>query len=458
MSNEIINIELLSKHPQLLYYNDPILFTAKVMNMMPDVQQAEVLNSMINNTKVSVKSGRGCGKTYAAAMVIWWFLCTRYKPKIFVTAPAGGTIAQGIWPTLADLYDRMDKNYKKDFIFQSTQIKNLQHPFSWFVVARTGRKEAAESMSGGHAENMLYVADEASGVPDEIYHSILGSLTEADNYFLMLSNPKRLSGTFFNSFMKPKFRDEYHQITMSCIDSKFVSRKSIDFWKNTYGEDSDEYRVHVLGEFPESEENSIIPSTWVLNATARDEVEAEGQMFWGLDIAAGKDATVLIKRKGRKVYPDIKKWKYKDTMKSIGAVINEYNIAEEKPDRIFVDSIAIGKPAFDRLNEKGLPVVPANAGQKAADKRRYANQKTEWWATCRDWFASEKPSIPSNNQQLVDELCTYEGYYGSDGRFHTETKDKYIRRNPLIGSPDHADALVMTFCKKYRKTVGLITV
>jgi len=438
-----------------LYHDDPILFSQQVLEIDPDDQQKEVITSLYNSKKKSsVRSGRGTGKTYTAGIVIWHFLCTRSNSQVYITAPSGGTISGAIWPTLGKMYDRMNPIYKDQFEFQTSRIKHLEHPHTWFAQSRTARLENPDALAGTHAKNMLYIIDEASGVSDEMFKVILGSLTETNNYILMVSNPRRLSGFFFDSH-KPSNRNVFTQLHMSAIKSQWVTKESIQNWENMYGVDSNHYKVEVLGEFPDREDEAIIPMKIVLEATNRTE-EPVGDIRWGLDVGAGNDKSVLIKRQGPVLFPDIKKYKFKDTMRVVGKVVEEYYATPEelRPVSIYVDTIGVGKGAGDRLREQGLPIVPAVASNRAYMKKYNYNAKSEWWKEMYEWFRDQKPQIPDDDE-LIEELTTCRAVPSSDGRFKVEPKDKYKSR--LKRSPDTADALAITFSLKSKKTVGIIT-
>jgi len=437
-----------------LYHDEPITFSHQILNIYPDIQQGNVIQSLYQRKKATVRSGRGCGKTWAAGVVVWHFLCTRSNAQVYITAPAGGTISGAIWPTLGKMYNSMNPIYRDQFDFQTAQIKHKEFPHTWFAITRTARQENPDAMAGAHAENMLYIIDEASGVSDEMFRVIVGSLTESDNYLLMLSNPRRLSGFFFESH-KPVNKKTYAQLHMSAIKSKWVTKESIEHWKNMYGEDSNIYMIEVLGEFPNREDNAVIP--WpMIDQAVEKEVEPLGEMRWGLDMGAGCDRSVLVKRCGPWVSPDIKKYNYKDTMKVVGKVAKEYEETpeEERPAGIYVDTIGIGKGTGDRMKELGLPIIPAVASKKAVSKKYIWNQKSEWWSEMHEWFRDQEPSIP-NDSDLIEELSTCMSVPSSDGRFKIESKDKYKAR--LKRSPDTADALAMTFSLRSKRVVGLTT-
>lgn len=433
-----------------VYYDEPVLFAQQILKIDPDEQQREVLYDLLNHKMLTVKSGRGTGKTWCAAIAIWWFLNTRYNAQVYVTAKSGGSITIGIWPTISKVYQNMDPLFKKCWDLQTTQVKRKQFPNTWFCISRTARKEDPEGLAGAHAENLLFVVDEASGVNDEIFRSVFGSLTEEENYLLMISNPRWRSGFFFESH-RPINSKIFKQLTMSCINSKWVKKKSIEAQKNMHGETSNIYRVEVLGEFPtKDEEGTIIPYDNVIAATERN-LNGTGPILWGIDVGGGFDKSVLIKRRDNKIWKSIKQWKDRDTMKLVGRIVSEYEKTPKKnrPVKIFIDSIAIGKGPTDRLKELKLPVVATNVSAKAKNKLFYANLKAELWGNMRDWIRDVEPDIP-DIPELIEQLTTVrqEFHTHNSTRFLVESKDKYKKRNPKIGSPDLADALALTFNSK----------
>jgi len=430
-----------------LYFNDPVIFAEQILHVHPDSQQKNILRSFYTGRKrVTIRSGRGSGKTWLAGILIWHFLCTRYFSQVYATAASGGTVSGALWPTLGKIYEGMEPLFKDQFEFMAASIRHRQYNHTWFAMTRTARAENPSAMAGAHAKYMLYVIDEASGFTDDMFNSVFGSLTEEHNYLLMLSNPRKLSGFFFNSH-KPTAVDVYDQYTMSCINSEFVTKSQIENWKKLYGERSNQFRVEVLGEFPTKDDDAIFSWDHV-NEAINKEVVAEGEYVWGLDIASTGDKTILCIRRGN-VIKKLKELRTKDTMKAVGMVVREFHqtLKKKKPKKIFVDAIAMGKGPFDRLKELNLPVVPAVASHKAKDKKYNWNARAEWFIEAREWFAQRNVSIP-NDPEFIEQLTSIQGGAHSDGRFLVEKKDQFKKRHPNLGSPDKLDAFVMTFSKK----------
>jgi hypothetical protein len=75
-------------------------------------------------------------------------------------------------------------------------------------------------------------------------------------------------------------------MTVSCMDSVLVSKDFIQQIASTYGENSNAYRVRVLGEFPRADDDTVIPLYLTEGAQNREIVLTENAVeVWGLDVA-----------------------------------------------------------------------------------------------------------------------------------------------------------------------------
>jgi hypothetical protein len=242
-------------------------------------------------------------------------------------------------------------------------------PTEAFISARTSSKERPESLAGVHSEHVLLVADEASGIPEEVFESAAGSMSTENACTLLLGNPVRTSGFFYKT--QTQLTDSWKTMRVSCVESPLVSEDFLRDMAQRYGELSNAYRVRVLGEFPTVDDESYIPMGLVEEAFERDVEPYSGSMsVWGLDVARfGTDASALVKRKGNVVY-DIRTWRGLDLMELCGAVNAEIAAArfDEKPDQILVDSIGLGSGVVDRLRELGLPARGVNVSESTALK------------------------------------------------------------------------------------------
>jgi hypothetical protein len=215
---------------------------------------------------------------------------------------------------------------------------------------------------------------------------------------LLLGNPVRSSGFFFDTHNR--LASDWITMRVSCVDSPRVSEAYIDEMKARYGEESNAYRIRVLGEFPRSDDDTVIPMELLELATSRDVAPSQhAPLVWGLDVARfGSDRSALCKRKGNAVTESIKTWKNLDLMQLTGAVVAEYEILppSERPQEILVDSIGLGAGVVDRLKELGLPARGINVSESPAMGNTYRNLKAELWHKAKAWLESRDCTMPKD--------------------------------------------------------------
>lgn len=329
----------------------------------------------------------------------------------------------------------------------SDKISYLPEPEANFAVARTARKESPEAFQGMHQKHMLLIADEASGIDNVIFEAGAGAMSTPGAITVMTGNPTRTSGFFFNSFHGAK--NNWWTRKVSCEElieegAEYVSKTFPAEIANDFGIDSNAYRVRVLGEFPTTEDEQVIPFELAEAAVERDVVPTDiYRTVWGLDVARfGDDKSALCKRRGNTVLEPVKWWQHKDLMQTTGIVKYEYEEAEDKPSEILVDVIGLGGGVVDRLYELGLPVRGINVAESASAKDIYARQRDELWFKARDWFLKRDCSLPDDGM-LLGELVAPLYSFTSSGKMQVESKSDMKRRG--FKSPDLADAFVLTF-------------
>jgi hypothetical protein len=289
---------------------------------------------------------------------------------------------------------------------------------------------------------VLLVVDEASGVPEKVFEAAAGSMSGHSATTILLSNPTRSSGTFFES--QTRMASSWWTRRWSCVDSPLVSDEFVDEMLARYGEDSNAFRIRVLGEFPMADDDTIIPFHLVESAIRRD-VEAmhDEKPIWGLDVARfGADKTALCKRYGN-VVTEITSWQGLDLMQTVGRVMAEYEglAPSMRPKEILVDSIGVGGGVVDRLRELGAPVRGINVGEAPAMGNTYMNLRAELWFKTKGWLEDRSCKLP-NDDQLLAELTSIRYGFTPGGKMKAESKDEMRKRG--LKSPDLADALCLT--------------
>lgn len=421
---------------------DPVAFVQEVMGAEPEPWQAEAMMALVSENRVAVRSGHGVGKTTALAWTIIWWLCTRRPCKVAVTANTAHQLSDVLWSELGRWHKAM-KVLRNEIEIKSDKVLLKSAPDS-FAVSRTSRREQPEALQGFHSDNMLFVIDEASGVPDVVFEVGQGAMSTPGAKTIMTGNPTRAQGYFYDAFHGNA--DRWHSMTVSCEDSSRVSPDFIEDMARQYGDNSNIYRVRVLGLHPTGDSDTVISRRLAEAAIGRDvEASESADVVWGLDPARmGSDRTALCRRQGNVVF-EVISWRELDLMETAGRIKAEYDDArwDQRPSEICVDAIGIGAGLADRLNELGLPTRAVNVAESSAMGDRFMRLRDQLWWSAREWLERRDCVLPDDDQ-LVNELCLPTFAYTSNGKIKIESKDESKKRYGGK-SPDLADAFVLTF-------------
>lgn len=331
----------------------------------------------------------------------------------------------------------------EQFVWKGDSFNLIQYPKESFAVARTSRRENPEALQGFHSDTIIFVIDEASGVPEEVFQVAEGALSTEGAFVLMIANPTRMEGYFYESHHK--MRDSWATEHWDGEDSPLVSRQYIMDMEKKYGRESAIFKIRVNGDFA-GNPDGIIPLDMIEGAVGRN-VEAFGEIVWGVDVARfGKDRSSLAKRQGNKLLEKVLVWSGKDTMQLSGIIKNEFDETpvKQRPVAIFVDVIGIGAGVVDRLKEMQLPVIGVNVAETPSAKEKYARLRDEIWFRAREWFEGKDVSIPED-EELIGELTLPTYKLTSTGKIQVESKDDLKKRG--VSSPDIADAFCLTFAR-----------
>lgn len=439
------NNEIFKRYLELVrrYRPNAPLFVREVLGVDPDPWQVEFLEAIsCGERKISVRSGHGVGKSTVASWAMIWYMLTRGPAKIVVTAPTSSQLYDALFAELKRWVKELPNAWGDRLEVKTDRIEMRAAPQESFISARTSRAEQPEALQGVHSDHVMLVADEASGIPESVFEAAAGSMSGHNAVTILLGNPTKSSGFFFDTHHRLK--DEWWTRRVSCYDSKRVSDAYIKDMASRYGEESNAFRVRVLGEFPRTDDDTLIGVELVDSAFHRDVDTTDTQTVWGLDVARfGTDATALAKRKGNAV-TEIRKWRGLDLMQTTGAVVAEYEAMkpEDRPVEILVDSIGLGAGVVDRLRELNLPARGINVAESPAMGTIYVNLRAELWGKMKAWLEKRDCKLPKD-ESLLAELVSPRYSFNSNGKMKLESKDEMRKRG--IGSPDMADALALTF-------------
>jgi hypothetical protein len=430
---------------QYLYRTDPVRMVREVWGAQPDGWQEEFLNALARGERrISVRSGHRVGKSTAASWASIWFLLCRYRCKVAITSQSATQLFDALFSEIVHWIHELPPQLRDLLNIKSSSIELASVPSDCFLTAGTSRPEAPEALAGKHSDFVLLIADEASGIPEQVFEAASSSMAGHNAQTVLLGNPVRTSGFFYDTHHKNKTR--WYTMHVSGVDSPRVSRDYIQDALESYGEDSNYFRVRILGEFPRVDEDTVIPIELVQAAVSRDVVPSQfANVVWGLDIARfGSDCSALCKRRGNAVTEPIRTWHGKDLMQTVGLVMAEWETTplDKRPIEILVDSIGLGAGACDRLAQLGLPARGINVSESPAVGNTFVNLRAELWFKAKAWFEKRDCLIP-NDDRLIGELSTIRyGFQEKTGKLKIESKEDMKRRG--LRSPDAGDSFILS--------------
>jgi len=430
------------------YARQPVQFVQEVLGVEPDPWQQTLLNWYgAGERRISVRSGHGVGKSTAVAWILLHHVLTRLPQKSVVTAPTSSQLYDALFAELKTWILRLPKPLQLLLEVKQDRVVLKAAPDESFISARTSRAEQPEALQGVHSEHVLLIADEASGIPEKVFEAAAGSMSGESACTILLGNPVRGSGFFFDTHHR--LSNTWKTLRVSCEDSPRVSKAFIADMAARYGEDSNAFRVRVLGEFPLTDDDTIISLELVEAAIHRDvETNPYAGILWGVDVARfGSDANALAKRQANRLMEPIRKWKGRDLMETTGMIKAEWDACDlrERPVEILVDSIGLGAGVVDRLRELGLPARGINVSESPAMGETYANLRAELWFKAKQWLASRDCTMPEDDD-LRAALVTPKYKFTSSGKLQVESKEEMRKRG--LPSPDEADAFCLTFASE----------
>ena len=424
-----------------VWKNDLAIFCRECFGATLDPWQAEIAE-LINGKdswKLSIRSGNGPGKTSLSAMIIWWFLATRAFAKVPCTAPTGHQLNDVLWSELAKWYNR-SQILQTMFVFHEQDIKLRDRPKEWFAVARTipkDRKGKAEALQGFHGKHILFVVEESSGVDDIVFKPIEGAMTGEDACMLLIGNPTRRSGYFYDTHNK--FKEFFIPYHVKPEKAPRMTKSYIEYMAKKWGKDSNTFRIQVNGDFPTSELDSFIPLNLAEQCRGLKLDVGKARPVLGIDVGRmGSDTTAFCIKQGGIIKEIIETEK-----KTITQTANQMNFLhiENKFREIGVDAIGIGVGCHDRGVEMKLPMTEIVVSRTATDEDKhysFHSLRDQLWQLLRNCLEQKLISLPEKDNDLITEICS-PTFDFPNGKLKIESKKEMKKRG--VPSPNKADAL-----------------
>ncbi|MBN2531887.1 MAG: phage terminase large subunit [Spirochaetales bacterium] len=421
----------------VFYLDNPAAYVEDIIGAVPTPQQRKVLERLPYDSAIAGKSGHGIGKTALEAWSILWFLPLHPFARVPCTAPTAHQLEDVLWPEIK--YWLNGSSIKNHLEWTKTRLAVKGFEETWFAVPRSSNKP--ENLQGFHGAYVLYVIDEASGVPQEIMEVVEGALTNKGAKLLMMGNPTQVSGTFYDAFHKD--RALYKTFTFNSEESSLVSSSYCKRIAKKYGKESDVYRVRVKGIFAKGSPDTLIHLDVLEKAIIRT-VDPVGKIFIGVDPARfGDDESVICYRHGYDVKP-FSGFHGIDTTRLAGEVsrlVKRIRVGGyDETIQVRIDDTGIGAGVTDQLrlqeNKLNIRVVPVNFG--GSGDNDYTDTASKMWGNIKSLLPYLH--LPDDDD-LIAQLSTRKYRLMPDGRVKLEKKEDMKKRG--LTSPDRADALAL---------------
>ncbi len=445
-----------------------------------------IAEALVDWKDVGVESATGTGKSHSLGWLTLWFAATWPASRTFSFAAKeeqldlyAWTEIKKLWPAFKRLFPTADLTRLR---IRMDGAREEGEGAGWGAVGRSigvgAHEQVSTKAAGMHAEHMLILVEEASGVPLPVSAAIENTVTDVHNLRAYIGNPDHQHDTLHEFCTSPGVRhirisalDHPNIVTNNVRDPKWedldndvavvpgaVSRKSIARRREKYGEGSRIYLSRVRGISPPEAQDALIQLKWCEEAVGRysDPAFREGPLALGVDVANSEagDRAAIARGQGACLL-EVRSFPCPDSVQLGVDVGTEIKVDGIDPRRVAIDSIGVGAGTVGRLREMGYPIRALNAGSRAvgsADREarartgkgawgaeEFANLRAAmWWRFRRDL---ERGHIAlCDDHELFDDLTT-PTWFTRGGKIFVEPKEEIRKR--LGRSPDRADAVVM---------------
>lgn len=480
-----------------LYLNDPVAWARDVLGVHLWSRQAQIAMSVANDHDVVVKASHAAGKSLLAALLICWWIDTRWQLPggcfVVSTAPSTKQINAVVWKEVRTLFQTSKKRYA-EYLRRSRAGLDLgeyqwaDHELPGYITSQahwrlesgielgygTKPPDAKEdTMSGVHGR-VLAIGDEAVGLSAALIED-LGNITssEDDRLFLICNptNPLSHVAKMFKStteylswkkytisaYESPNFTGEETQIPddlLKHIVGPDYVQKKLDEWGQIYEDEktgrtlshSPKFISRVLGEFAWDQGFTLISSEDMAVGLDTDiGPSGESRPVMGVDVSRSKDGdmnALYVNHDGKLRLWD--SWNERNAMKTV-QMIHEAALATGVSE-VRIDASGLGGPIADQVaflaEDFDYAVIEMIGGYASPDRARYFNARAYWYASFAEKLRDGELDIDPEDEQLQEELLGIEIKKRTQGVDNLLIESKEDMRKRGIGSPDYADAAI----------------
>jgi len=415
----------------------------------------------------SISSGRDSGKSCSLSIIAWWFLLCFDQPQGYILAPSGQQAKAILMAEISLWGNRQIENehgeredaflFRDQFEIFSESIRYKAAPKERFIEIKkvddkSSKEDQITSLSGFHAQNQLFLIDEAIKQPDHVIETITATNSRPLNFAIMIFNPVRPESYAVRSVFGEKTEAWISKVWNCEHSDKPGMMEHIKAQEKDYGgTDNDLYRVNVQGIPARNSSDAMFPIHSLEDARTRQPLFPDSQFIKiGHDVAGeGNDDSATFVVRGHDIL-EVHLHQGKDDFYQADFLYELYR--KYQPMEINIDTIGIGRSVYSLLKAKGCQVArPIVVSKKATKHRdRYPLLRDQFYFNLRDEFKEGKISFTMKKgvkhfPQLRRELVAT-GFKALEQGYHKVHPKSSIKEKLNGKSPDLADALMLAFC------------
>lgn len=469
----------------------------KLHASMWSVQQ-RIARALDEHDRVAVPSAHGAGKSWLAAAAIAHHIDTRPKnaARAVSSAPSDNQVKAVLWDEIKGMHERaglaghvgLDAQWKID----GRRVAFGRKPAD---LAASDENTTVTAFQGYHAEYMLVVFDEATGIPKPLWTAAGSLLTNEDGRFLAIGNPDDPQSEFaeicrgadpiaggmsdrgwyvipISVFDTPHFTGEdVPEVLRRAMPTwEWVERSARDWGGEPLVEEArriaaggvvDEdslawsnalFMSKALGRFPTDASAGVIPWSWLQGCQGEAAVERAGALRvpheLGVDVGASDNGDLTIIRERQGMHAGRRWWVQSGDAEKVAAAVVDA-IRESGADRVKVDAIGVGWGMCalvqrDCPDVEVVPVVVAEAAPPSPEGTTFVNVRSAiWWEVGRALSRDRAWDLSEVDSRTLLDLAAPRWSEDKAGRILIEAKADVRKR--LGRSPDDADALLLAF-------------
>lgn len=252
---------------EAVYLRDPVLGCQDLVRANICPWQQDVVRQLFlgKKKKVSVRAGHGAGKSFLIGIIGAYFFVSRQPAVLVIASRTAKQVMSQTWNYLGRAIENSWLKGRLEHL--KTEMRVLGREKDWY--ARWVSIKHPNNAEGFHSPNLLWIIDEAKSVEPAVFEAAMGAFSQGNNYFLIVSTCGPPRGYFYETHSTRL--DQWDSFHVPSWASPYVGEEQVEAWKREWGEDSPIYQARVAAEFPEENDECIVPLSWLSRSVESSE-------------------------------------------------------------------------------------------------------------------------------------------------------------------------------------------